>query len=152
MQEIQPSLLKIYYYKQDESTFCRFKKTIRNIKRNWRCNCNSYRRNPFIGACRRIRKNFAELYGVKHCIISKWYWFVIYYNEMLGVGIGDEVITTAYSWISSSETISDRSQASICRYWRIFHDWCRQIGSAYHSTNQSNNSSSHSWSNVIWRQ
>jgi dTDP-4-amino-4,6-dideoxygalactose transaminase len=25
---------------------------------------------------------------------------------MLGVGIGDEVITTAYSWISSSETIS----------------------------------------------
>jgi hypothetical protein len=32
MQEIQPSLLKYIIIKQDESTFCRFKKTIRQYK------------------------------------------------------------------------------------------------------------------------
>lgn len=50
---------------------------------------------------------FAKLYGVKHCISAANgtdSLFII--MKMLGVGPGDEVITVANSWISSSETIS----------------------------------------------
>ena len=51
--------------------------------------------------------NFADLYGVKHCIsIGNGTDSLYILMKMLGVGSGDEVITTAYSWISSSETIS----------------------------------------------
>lgn len=50
---------------------------------------------------------FAELYGVKHCISTANgtdSLFIV--MKMLGIGQGDEVITVANSWISSSETIS----------------------------------------------
>lgn len=54
-----------------------------------------------------FEKNFADLYGVKHCIsLANGTDSLYILMKMLGVGAGDEVITTAYSWISSSETIS----------------------------------------------
>ena len=54
-----------------------------------------------------FEKNFADLYGVKHCISLANGTDSLYVSmKMLGIGVGDEVITTAYSWISSSETIS----------------------------------------------
>lgn len=54
-----------------------------------------------------FEKNFAALYGVKHCISLANGTDSLYVSmKMLGIGVGDEVITTAYSWISSSETIS----------------------------------------------
>ena len=54
-----------------------------------------------------FEKKFANLYGVKHCIsLANGTDSLYVLMKMLGVGSGDEVITTAYSWISSSETIS----------------------------------------------
>jgi len=54
-----------------------------------------------------FEKNFADLYGVKHCIsLANGTDSLYVLMKMLGIGPGDEVITTAYSWISSSETIS----------------------------------------------
>ena len=54
-----------------------------------------------------FENNFAALYGVKHCISLANGTDSLYVSmKMLGIGKGDEVITTAYSWISSSETIS----------------------------------------------
>jgi dTDP-4-amino-4,6-dideoxygalactose transaminase len=54
-----------------------------------------------------FEKNFANLYDVKHCIsLANGTDSLYILMKMLGVGVGDEVITTAYSWISSSETIS----------------------------------------------
>lgn len=50
---------------------------------------------------------FAELYGTKHCIgVGNGTDSLFIIMKMLGIGPGDEVITSAYSWISSSETIS----------------------------------------------
>lgn len=49
---------------------------------------------------------FAKEYGVKHCISCANGTDAIYIIlKMLGIGSGDEVITTACSWISTSETI-----------------------------------------------
>ena len=54
-----------------------------------------------------FEKQFAELYGVKHCISCANGTDSLYIlMKMLGIGEGDEVITVANSWISSSETIS----------------------------------------------
>lgn len=51
--------------------------------------------------------SFAELYGVKHCIsVANGTDSLFIIMKMLGIGPGDEVITVANSWISSSETIS----------------------------------------------
>jgi dTDP-4-amino-4,6-dideoxygalactose transaminase len=50
---------------------------------------------------------FSEMYGVKHtisCANGTDSLYII--MKMLGIGRGDEVITVANSWISSSETIS----------------------------------------------
>lgn len=50
---------------------------------------------------------FAELYGIKNvvgCANGTDSLYII--MKMLGIGEGDEVITVANSWISSSETIS----------------------------------------------
>ncbi len=63
----------------------------------------------FIGGkyVNQFEKDFATLYGVKHCIScanGTDSLFII--MKMLGIGNGDEVITVANSWISSSETIS----------------------------------------------
>lgn len=50
---------------------------------------------------------FAKLYGVKHCIsVANGTDSLFIIMKMLGIGPGDEVITVANSWISSSETIS----------------------------------------------
>lgn len=54
-----------------------------------------------------FEKAYADLYGVKHCISTANGTDSLYIvMKMLGVGPGDEVITVANSWISSSETIS----------------------------------------------
>lgn len=63
----------------------------------------------FIGGkhVEKFEEDFANLYGVKHCIsLANGTDSLYILMKMLGVGHGDEVITTAYSWISSSETIS----------------------------------------------
>ncbi len=50
---------------------------------------------------------FAELYGIKHCISVANVTDSLYIiTKILGIGAGDEVITVANSWISSSETIT----------------------------------------------
>lgn len=50
---------------------------------------------------------YADAYGIGHCISCGNGTDAIYIAlRMLGVGPGDEVITTAASWISTSETIS----------------------------------------------
>ena len=54
-----------------------------------------------------FEKDFAKLYGVKHCISTANgtdSLFIVL--KMLGIGNGDEVITVANSWISSAETIT----------------------------------------------
>ncbi|PWG81160.1 erythromycin biosynthesis sensory transduction protein eryC1 [Pararcticibacter amylolyticus] len=54
-----------------------------------------------------FEKEFANLYGVKHCIsVANGTDSLFIIMKMLGIGQGDEVITVANSWISSSETIS----------------------------------------------
>lgn len=62
----------------------------------------------FIGGThvKNFERSFAEAYGVKHCIGCANGTDAIYILlKMLGIGAGDEVITTASSWISTSETI-----------------------------------------------
>ena len=50
---------------------------------------------------------FSELYGIDHCIsVANGTDSLYIIMKMLGIGKGDEVITVANSWISSSETIS----------------------------------------------
>lgn len=63
----------------------------------------------FIGGkyVKAFEEQFASLYGVKHvvsCANGTDSLFII--MKMLGIGEGDEVITVANSWISSSETIT----------------------------------------------
>ncbi len=59
------------------------------------------------GKVRMFEENFAQKYGVKHCVSVANGTDAIYITlKMLGIGEGDEVITTAHSWISTSETIS----------------------------------------------
>lgn len=62
----------------------------------------------FIGGTyvKSFERAFAEAYGVKHCIGCANGTDAIYILlKMLGIRAGDEVITTACSWISTSETI-----------------------------------------------
>jgi dTDP-4-amino-4,6-dideoxygalactose transaminase len=63
----------------------------------------------FIGGkyVEKFEQDFAELYGVKHCIsVANGTDSLYIIMKMLGIGSGDEVITVANSWISSSETIT----------------------------------------------
>lgn len=54
-----------------------------------------------------FEKNYTEKYGVKHCISVANGTDAIYITlKALGIGLGDEVITVANSWISTSETIT----------------------------------------------
>ena len=54
-----------------------------------------------------FEKEFAEAYGVKHCIgVANGTDAIYIVLKMLGIGAGDEVITVANSWISTSETIT----------------------------------------------
>ena len=66
-------------------------------------------RSAYIGGeyVRRFETEFAAACGAKHCVAVGNGTDAIYVVlTMLGVGRGDEVITTASSWISTSETIS----------------------------------------------
>ncbi len=70
---------------------------------------NVIRDTAFIGGTyvKKFEKEFAELYGVKHMIPCGNGTDSLYIiMRMLGIGVGDEVITVANSWISSSETIT----------------------------------------------
>jgi dTDP-4-amino-4,6-dideoxygalactose transaminase len=60
------------------------------------------------GTCvREFEQAYAADYGVKHCVSVANGTDALYIAlRMLGVGPGDEVITSAHSWISTSETIS----------------------------------------------
>ena len=50
---------------------------------------------------------FATDYGVKHCVgVGNGTDAIYVALRMLGIGPGDEVITTAHSWISTSEAVS----------------------------------------------
>jgi dTDP-4-amino-4,6-dideoxygalactose transaminase len=63
----------------------------------------------FIGGAynRKFEALFAELIGVRHCIgVANGTDGIYITLKMLGIGDGDEVITVANSWISTSETIS----------------------------------------------
>jgi dTDP-4-amino-4,6-dideoxygalactose transaminase len=54
-----------------------------------------------------FEKAYAEKYGVKHCVSCANGTDAIYITlKALGIGPGDEVITVANSWISTSETIT----------------------------------------------
>lgn len=54
-----------------------------------------------------FEKEFAQAYGVKHCIgVANGTDAIYILLKMLGIGEGDEVITVANSWISTSETIT----------------------------------------------
>jgi len=54
-----------------------------------------------------FEKNFQTLYDVDHCVpVGNGTDSLYIIMEMLGIGLGDEVITPANSWISSSETIT----------------------------------------------
>jgi len=66
-------------------------------------------RNAFVGGefVREFEKAYADKYGVGHCISCANGTDAIYIVlRMLGIGAGDEVITTAASWISTTETVS----------------------------------------------
>ena len=56
---------------------------------------------------KKFEEEYAETYGVKHVISCANGTDAIYITlKALGIGPGDEVITTALSWISTSETIT----------------------------------------------
>jgi dTDP-4-amino-4,6-dideoxygalactose transaminase len=55
----------------------------------------------------KFEEEYAEVYGVKHVVSCANGTDAIYITlKAMGIGPGDEVITTALSWISTSETIS----------------------------------------------
>lgn len=63
----------------------------------------------FIGGkyVKEFEEIFAEMYGVKHCIgVANGTDAIYIILKMLGIGAGDEVITAANTWISTSETIT----------------------------------------------
>lgn len=52
-------------------------------------------------------REFREVYGVRNCVpVANGTDAIYIVLKMLGIGAGDEVITVANSWISTSETIS----------------------------------------------
>ena len=70
----------------------------------------------FIGGefVRGFEAAYAADYGVAHCISAANGTDAIYIAlRMLGIGQGDEVITTAHSWISTSETISQAGARAV---------------------------------------
>lgn len=66
------------------------------------------RKTAFIGGefVREFESEYAAAYGVRHCVsVANGTDAIYIVLRMLGIGAGDEVITTAASWISTSETI-----------------------------------------------
>ena len=73
-------------------------------------------KNAFVGGepIRTFEQTYAENYGVRHCVSCANGTDAIYIAlRMLGIGSGDEVITAAASWISTSETISQAGATPI---------------------------------------
>jgi dTDP-4-amino-4,6-dideoxygalactose transaminase len=65
---------------------------------------SSYIGGPIV---REFEETYAADYGAKHCVSVANGTDALYITlRMLGIGPGDEVITSAHSWISTSETIS----------------------------------------------
>jgi dTDP-4-amino-4,6-dideoxygalactose transaminase len=67
------------------------------------------RHSAFIGGdvVRDFEQRFAADYGTAHCVSVANGTDAIYIAlRMLGIGAGDEVITTAHSWISTSEAVT----------------------------------------------
>ncbi len=65
---------------------------------------SSFIRGPHVDA---FEQNFAALLGIAHCVSCANGTDAIYIVlKAWGIGPGDEVITTAHSWISTSETIT----------------------------------------------
>lgn len=63
----------------------------------------------FVGGefVREFERKYRETYGIDHCVSCANGTDAIYIVlRMLGIGAGDEVITSAISWISTSETIT----------------------------------------------
>src|SRR5690606_14448038 len=86
--------LRAQYNRHKEEFDCAFRRVIDNT--------------AFISGeyVRQFEKAFADAIGVKHCVAVGNGTDAIYIVlRMLGIGPGDEVITTASSWISTSETI-----------------------------------------------
>lgn len=85
----------------------------------------------FIGGkyVKQFADNFAELYGVKHvipCANGTDSLFII--MKCLGIGPGDEVITAANSWISSSETITQTgARVVFCDVDPIYYSMDEQL-------------------------
>jgi len=72
--------------------------------------------NAYIGGepVKEFERRYAEKYGVRNCVACGNGTDAIYIAlRMLGIGPGDEVITTAVSWISTSETISQTGATPI---------------------------------------
>src|SRR5690554_5115110 len=70
----------------------------------------------FIGGAEveEFENKFEELYSVKHCIsVANGTDSLYIIMKMLGIGPGDEVITVANSWISSSETITQTGAKAV---------------------------------------
>lgn len=71
--------------------------------------CNVINETAFIGGkyVKEFEENFAKIYGVNHCLsVANGTDSLYIIMKMLGIGLNDEVITVANSWISTSETIS----------------------------------------------
>lgn len=63
----------------------------------------------FVGgnAVKKFEQDFAQMLGVQHCVgVGNGTDAIYIALRMLGIGEGDEVITVANSWISTSETIT----------------------------------------------
>lgn len=62
----------------------------------------------------KFEEEYAKLYGVKHVISCANGTDAIYTTlKTLGIGLGNEVITTALSWISTSETITQAGAKAV---------------------------------------
>ena len=62
----------------------------------------------------RFEKEYAQEFGVEHCISCASGTDSLYITlKALGIGFGDEVITTALSWISTSQTISQTGARAV---------------------------------------
>jgi dTDP-4-amino-4,6-dideoxygalactose transaminase len=65
---------------------------------------SAYIRGPFV---EQFEKDYAAAMGMPHCVSTANGTDALYIAmRILGVGPGDEVITTAHSWIATSETIT----------------------------------------------
>ena len=78
----------------------------------------------FIGGkhVKNFEEEFSKAYGVKHCIgVANGTDAIYIIMKMLGIGAGDEVITVANSWISTSETIGQTGATPV--FIDIEHDY-----------------------------